>query len=38
MGKGGNVSWHNHYGEEYGGSKYDPAITILGIYLEKNII
>jgi len=36
---GRNVSWYNHYGEEYGGSleklkiklPYDPAIPLLGI-------
>ena len=35
--------WWDHYGEQYGGSfkklkielPYDPAITILGTYLEK---
>ena len=40
---GGNVSWSSHYGEKYGGSlkklkielPYDPAIPLLGIYLEK---
>ena len=41
---GGNVSWHSHYGKQYGGSSdlkiellYDPAIPLLGIYLEKTI-
>ena len=40
---GGNVNWYNHYGEQYGGPlkklkielPYDPAIPLLGIYLEK---
>ena len=40
---GGNVNWYSHYGEQYGGSikklkielPYDPAIQLLGIYLEK---
>ena len=40
---GGNISWYSHYGEQYGGSlrkikielPYDPAIPLLGIYLEK---
>ena len=39
----GNISWYSHYGEQYGGSlrkikielPYDPAIPLLGIYLEK---
>ena len=43
---GGNVNWYNHYGEQNGGSlkklkielPYDPAIPLLGIYLEKTII
>ena len=42
---GGNVNWHSHYGEQYGGSlnlkivlPYDPAIPLLGIYPEKTII
>ena len=43
---GGNVNSYNHYGEQYGGSlkskkielPYDPAIPLLGIYPEKNII
>ena len=42
----GNVNWCSHYGEQYGGSlkklktelPYDPAISLLGIYLEKTII
>ena len=42
---GGNVSWCSHYGEQYGGSSkklkielpYDPAIPLLGIYLDKTI-
>ena len=42
----GNVNWCSHCGEQYGGSlkklkielSYDPAIPLLGIYLEKNII
>ena len=40
---GGNVNWYSHYGEQYGGSlkilkielPYDPAIPLLGIYIEK---
>ena len=42
---GGNVNWYSHYGEQYGGSlknkiklSYDPAIPLLGMYLEKTII
>ena len=43
---GGNVNWCSHYGDQYGGSSkklkeelpYDPAIPLLGIYLEKTII
>ena len=43
---GENVNWYSHYGEQYGGSlkkvkmelPYDPAIPLLGIYLEKTII
>ena len=43
---GGNVSWCNHYGKRYGGCTeklnielpYDPAIPLLGIYVEKTII
>ena len=44
---GGNVNWHSHYGEQYGGSlkeklkiepPYDPTIPLLGIYPEKTII
>ena len=42
----GNVNWYSHYGEQYGGSlknkkielPYDPAIPLLGIYLEKTLI
>ena len=42
----GNVNWYSHYGEHYGGSlkklktelPYDPAILLLGIYLEKTRI
>ena len=42
----GNINWYSHYGEQYGGSlkktkielPYDPAIPLLGIYLEKIII
>uniref|UniRef100_A0A8C9CJ30 Uncharacterized protein n=1 Tax=Phocoena sinus TaxID=42100 RepID=A0A8C9CJ30_PHOSS len=42
----GNVNWCSHYGEQYGGSfkklklelPYDPAIPLLGIYLEKTLI
>ena len=43
---GGNVNWYSHYGEQYRGSlkklkielPYDPAIPLLGIYLEKTLI
>ena len=43
---GGNVNWYNYYGEQHGGSlkklkielPYDPAIPLLGIYLEKTMI
>ena len=42
---GGNVNWYSHYGEEYGSSSktkikqpYDPAISLLAIYLEKNMV
>jgi len=34
----GNVNWCSHYGKLHGGSlkrTYDPAIPLLGIYLEK---
>ena len=42
---GGNVNWYSHYGEQYGGSlkklkvefPYDPAIPLLGMYLEKTV-
>ena len=39
-----NANWYNHYGEQYGSSlknleiPYDPAIPLLGMYLEKIII
>ena len=43
---GGNVDWYSHYREQYRGSlkklkielPYDPAIPLLGIYPEKNMI
>ena len=43
---GGNVNWCSHYGEQYGGSlkklkielPHDPAIPLLGIYLEENMV
>ena len=43
---GGNENWYSHYGEQYGGVlkklkgelPYDPAIPLMGIYLEKTII
>ena len=43
---GGNVSWCSHYKEQHGGSSknwktelpYDPAIPLLGIYLDKTVI
>ena len=42
----GDVNWYSHYGEQYGRFlkklkielPYDPAISLLGIYLEKTII
>ena len=41
---GENVKWYSHYREQHGGSlkklkielPYDPAIPLLGIYVEKN--
>uniref|UniRef100_A0A8D0S8S0 Uncharacterized protein n=1 Tax=Sus scrofa TaxID=9823 RepID=A0A8D0S8S0_PIG len=43
---GGNLNWYNHYGEQYGGTlgnytnklPYDPAIPLLGIYLDKTFL
>ena len=43
---GGNVNWYSLCGEQYGGSlknkkielPYDPAITLLGVCLDKTII
>ena len=43
---GGNVSWCSHYGKQYRRFlrklkielPYDPAIPLLGIYLDKTII
>ena len=42
---GGNVNWYNHYGKQYGGTSennvelpYDPAIPLLGIYMDKTFI
>ena len=45
---GGTVSWCNHYGEQYGDSSmyrflyielpYDPAVPLLGIYLDKTFL
>ena len=46
---GGNANWYNHLGEQYRGSlkikeklktelPNDPAIPLLGIYLEKTIL
>ena len=39
---GGNVSWYNHYGEQYGDTlenyTYDPAIPLLGIDLDKTFL
>ena len=40
---GGNINGYRHYGEQFGDSlkklkfelPYDPAIPLLGIYLEK---
>lgn len=40
---GRNINWHSHYESQYRGSQenfrielpYDPAIPLLGIYLEK---
>ena len=42
----GNVNWCSHYDEQYGGSSenqkielpYDPAIPLLGTYLDRTII
>ena len=42
---GGTVNWYSHYGEQYGvffkklkiELPYDPAIPLLGVYLEKNM-
>ena len=43
---GGNVSWYNHYGEQYEGTleiyyielPHDPGIPLLGIYLDKTFL
>ena len=43
---GGIVNWCNHYREQYGNAfkkvniklPYDPAISLMGTYLEKNVI
>ena len=43
---GGNLSWSNHYGDQYGGSSrklktellYNVAIPLLGIYPDKTTI
>ena len=45
---GGSVNWYRHFGELYGGFlekkklqielPYDPAIPLIGIYLEKTVI
>ena len=43
---GGNINWCSHYGKQYGSSSkklklklpYDPAIPLLGSYLEKTVI
>ena len=43
---GRNVNWCSHYGKQYGSSlkklkvelPHDPAISLLGIYPEKNIV
>ena len=43
---GGNVNWYNHDGEQYGKFlqklktelSYDPAVPLLGIYLNKTAI
>ena len=43
---GGNVYQYGYYGKQYGGSlkktknrtPYDPAIPLLGLYPEKNMI
>ena len=45
---GGSVNWYRHFGEQYGGFlekkklqielPYDPAIPLIGIYLEKTVI
>ena len=43
---GGNVNWCSHCGKQYGGSSKklkielpcDPAIPLLGIYMDKTVI
>ena len=43
---GGSVNWRSHYGEQYGVSfknlkielPYNPAIPLLGIYPEENMV
>ena len=43
---GGNLSWYNHYGKQYGDNlrklnvelPYDPAVPLLDIYLDKTFI
>ena len=38
---GRNVNWYNHYGKQYGHTielLYDPAIPLLGIYLDKTFL
>ena len=43
---GGNVNWHNRYGQQYGSFLkklriellYDPAVLLLGIHPEKTIV
>ena len=40
----GNVNWYSHCGKQYEGRKlniklpYDPAIPLLGVYLDKAFI
>ena len=42
---GGTVRWYNHHGEQYGTTlenyielPYDPAIPLLGMYLDKTFL
>ena len=35
---GGNVNWYSYYGDLELQLRCDPAVPLLGIYLEKNMI